>query len=275
MITAKRALIATLGVTILATAGATQVLGASGTSNTPTESRDPFESVTVPTGPELPLEKIAAIADEEALRAGEPNPTMSVGTGTLEQAMRTLNSSFSLPEPVTSPGYRALLATPVDLVIMRGIHFTLADAHVRPGSPTPSGPALELVIDSHRGGVYGRGLPTTEQLEHAESVSSALAASRGVIALHRVTSRITGVLDASGGPAHRRGSLGASHATVLVKSGKRLVARTVTNDKGDFVVHIQPGTFTVVGALGGACIPTTVVAKPNETSRTKLTCSIR
>jgi len=274
MITVKRSLAAVIAVGTLAfAASATNVLGSDGSAPEQPPS-DPFGEVTTPTGPELPLERVAAIAEAEAAQTGEPNPSLAIGTGTLRQAMGTFDASFSLPEPVTDPGYQRLLDTPVDLVVMKGQSFTLTNTPVRPDGAVPSGGVLFLVIDSHRGAVMGRGLPTPEELEHAEASSPALAASAHTISFHAVKGTIAGLLLVSGGPARKHKSERQPTHAVIVKKGTRTVAVAHTNGKGAFSIRLRRGTYTLKGTVGSDCQPRTVVVKPAMTVHVKLLCSI-
>jgi hypothetical protein len=273
MMTRRRTLLAILIAGIISAVVATAVSGSPSTLCQ--ETSDPFAQVTIPIGPALPLEQIAEIADQSARRAGEPSPSMAIGSGTLEQSMRTFDSSFNIPEPVTDPGYRRLLETPVDMVVMKGQHFTLEDALVRPGSGMPSGSALFLVIDSHRGVVMGRGIPTPEALQSAEAESTATAASNRVIAFQAVTGTIAGVLDVSGGRVKhkRKGERERTHA-VLIKKASKTVKIAHTNGEGRFTVRISPGTYTLNGTVGADCPRKTVIVKATKTTRVKLLCSV-
>jgi hypothetical protein len=266
----RRTLLAILIAGVASMVVAIEVSGSPSTSAAVSqEASDPFAQVTIPTGPALPLERIAEIADQAALRAGEPSPSMAIGSGMLEQAMRTFGSSFNIPEPVTDPGYRRLLETPVDMVVMKGRHFTLEDALVCPGSGVPSGSTFFLVIDSHRGVVIGRGIPTPEALQSAETESTATAASNRVIAFQTVTGTIAGVLEVSEGRIKRK----RSHA-VFVKKASKTIKVAHTNGEGRFTVRVSPGTYTLNGTVGADCPRETVIVRATKTTRVKLRCSV-
>lgn len=275
----KRVWITALGVLIaLGAFGATQGFGANSQPNGPatlSDTKDPFEGVTVPTGPELSLERIIAIADEAAAHAGDPAPSgMSIGTGTLEEGMRSMGDGYKQPEPVSSQGFQNLLSTPIALVILRG-QFTLNDASVPPGDSIPTASVMSLMIDTHKGDIFERGLPTPEQLQHIETTSPAQASSRGTIAVHRVSGTIVGVLRVDGGPPSRHDNEVHAGAAVVVTAGthKVKVAHTF-GSAGRFTLHIAPGTFVLSGTIGGRCRKSTVVVRPSKTTHVALQCSI-
>lgn len=248
-----------------------QVLSASAGPSQATAA-DPFAGYVTPSGPDIPLEKVVALADARSAEAGQPDPPMSEGKGTLEAAMRTIDRSTNLTEQ-TSRGYRAMLATPVDLVVMQG-HFTLGDALVPAGRPTPTGSVLDLVIDSHTGAVIGRALPTPEQQQQSEGVPLASIASRGLIALHRVTGVIAGRLYVSGGRPHAgQGLHPADRFAVVVTRGTRTLAKTTTTRRGAFSIHIAPGRYELAGEPG-ACRAKKVVVKAGRTTRARLYCGL-
>ncbi len=150
----------------------------------------------------------------------------------------------------------------------------LSNAPVRAGSALPSGNTLFLVIDSHRGDILGRGLPTPEGLQHAEAVSLALAASVHTISFHAVTGTIAGVLTVSGGPAHKVKKEREPTRAVIVKNRSRTIAVAHTNGKGAFSIRLAPGTYTLEGTVGSLCQGKTVVVRPDKTARVKLLCSV-
>lgn len=271
----KRAFAIALVVAALAiVGGAAIVMASSGSAPAAQGQPDQFAEITTPTGPELPAEEIAEIAEAEARRTGEPEPTIEVGTGTLEQAMGTFNEGFSVPQPVTDPGYQRLLDTPVALVVLKGQHFTLTNAPVRKGSGIPSGEVLFLVIDSHRGEILGRGLPSPEALQHAEAASQAKAASAHAISFHAVPGTIAGILKVGGGPPHRKNNEREPTHAVIVKRGTRTVAVAHTNSKGSFTIRTRPGTYSLRGTVGSDCQTKTLTVKPQKTTRVTLICSI-
>jgi hypothetical protein len=238
---------------------------------------DRFAEVQTPTGPALPLERILAVAGEEAERAGEPFPSFATGEGTLEQAEGTFNAGFTPPEGNVDPGYQRLLDTPV-VVLMTGQHFTLSNARVRPGSTTPTVDAMFVVTDSHTGQITGRGLPTPDAVQQGESLTAVAAARRRVIALSPVTGTITGIFRVSGGPAKKRPSKhippATSHA-VLVQRGGKTVKVAHTNGRGGFSVRVAPGTYSLKGTVGADCQPKAVRVQANKTVRVTLGCDIR
>jgi hypothetical protein len=250
--------------------GATQVFGASPEANPVVRSPDPFAGVVVPSGPELTREQIVSIAEHASTQAGEPNPSISMGHGTLEAAMRTIDPSSQFPES-TSPGYRAMFAMPVFLVALHG-HFTLTDALVRRGSPMPSGTVLDLVIDAHTGAVTGRALPTLEEQQQGEAAPLARVASRSsFIVVHALRGLIVGHLYLSGG---RRGSVvPGNRVAVIVRHGSRTVARAITSRHGAFRVSIKAGSYRVAGTYGG-CVANKVVVRAGKTTHTRLICGL-
>ncbi len=281
MITRRRLLIAALVAALAALGAATsQVFGSNGDSSVAvgTAPPDPFAEVQTPAGPALPLERIMAIAGEEADRAGEPSPRFWAGEGTLEEAEGTFNEGFKQPGGNTDPGYQRLLDTPVVVVLMTGEHFTLTDARVKPGTTLPTVDAMFVVINSHTGEITGRGLPTPDALKRAESLTAAGASLRRVIALSPVTGTIAGKLTVGGGPARKRPpkhiSPTPSHA-ILVQRNGRTVKVAHTNSKGAFYVRVAPGTYSLKGTVGADCQSKTVHVKANATVRVSLGCSIK
>jgi hypothetical protein len=119
-------------------AGTAQAIAASGESRTPA----PPEQVSLNTLHETAL--------RESRQAGEPSPTVEAANGSLEKA-RTVVDPQAIPPgaQVASPG------SSVYLVTMRG-HFTLGQAGVPRGFPTPAGTVMDVVIDSHTGFVLER-----------------------------------------------------------------------------------------------------------------------
>jgi hypothetical protein len=272
MIKLRRRLMLVVVLGCLALFGVSQAFSAIAGTSPATTAGDPFAGYEAPTGPELPLEKIVAIADARSDEAGTPNPPMRAGKGSLEAAMRTIDRSSNLPEQ-TSPGYRAMLATPVYLVVMQG-HFALNDAHVPPGDGIPTGSVLDLVIDAHTGAVIGRALPTPEQQQQNEALPLTGVAARSFIAVHSVTGRIAGRLYVSGGPARAgSGPHPGDHFAVIVTRGSRTVAKTTTTRQGTFSIHIRPGRYGIVGQIGG-CKRTRVVVRVGKTARATLYCSL-
>jgi hypothetical protein len=243
--------------------GGAQILSASATGP---PAAEPFARVVIPSGPELPLEKIEGIAQAHSEQAGEPTPTMSVGKGTLEDAMRSIDPSTSFPE--TSSGIRTMLSEPVVLVVMHG-SFTLNDAHVRKGDPAPTGSVLDLVIDSHNGAVVGRALPIQQEAGGMPlaSVASVGAARTGVLAGH---------LSVGGGPlcCRARGHTVMHGAGVLI-TGRRFLRRIAIVGNGTFRVRLRPGRYVLRGLIGGLCPPVGVVVRADRMTRAKLICSIR
>lgn len=271
----RRALIVTAILGSMAFAGS-QIAGAS--SSAPEQSNvppDPFGSYVTSTGPELAQEQVLAIAEKQAQQAGEPNPGLSIGTGTLEAAMRTINPLFNLPEPSESPGYAAMLQSSVYLVSMTG-QFKLTDAHLPRGASAPTGAMLDLVIDAHTGGVVGRALPTPEQQAQTDGIQrQAVVAGHTIIRLRGITGTITGVMRIAGGPRRtaQAGVRTASHAVVTARH-PQVTVRTVTNAKGVFTLHVFPGGYRVSGSQAG-CVPAVVRVRAYRVTRVNLLCSIR
>jgi hypothetical protein len=278
----KKLLLVALAVLGVALFGTTQVLFAetdSPTAEPPVATpSNPFAGVTIPTGPELSLTRIEEIASVQAQESGTPNPSMSLGRGSLDAAMRTINNTTTFPESRNPefPGLRAMLEVPVYLVIMQG-SFTLHDALVPPGDhQEPVGSVLDLVIDAHTGQVVGRALPTPEQQQEQEAVSIAGAASaKGFIAVHKVRGVIAGTLYASGGPPRRvgKGPHGAPHFPVIVTQGSRVIARTTTTERGGFKIVVRPGHYGIAGKVG-FCPAKKVVVRAWKETRTTIFCTV-
>jgi hypothetical protein len=269
--TIKRRLMAAAALAGLALIGVTQALTASAGTSTASPAPDPFASYVVPTGPELPLERIEGIATAQASRAGESTPAeISVGKGSLEDAMRSVDPSTSV-SGASSPGYRAMLATPVDLVVMHG-HFTLNDAHVPRGVQAPGGPVLDLIIDAHTGFVIGRALPDPSLQQ------TGLALARVASSTPLVNGVIAGRLSLGGGPPflrHRR--VASDHIAVVATRGSQVVARTTTRRAGVFSIRISPGIYQIAAKLpsGQRCAAVSVVVRPRKTSHTGIVCNIK
>ncbi|MFI4977300.1 MAG: hypothetical protein ACHQC8_01260 [Solirubrobacterales bacterium] len=224
---------------------------------------------------------IEEVAQTQAAQAGDAAPSMSLGKGTLEQAMRSIDPSTTFPETEASAStemgaqIRKMLSEPVTLVVMQG-QFTLTNARVRKGVSPPTGSVLDLVVDSHTGAVVGRALPIRQEVPIQEG--GAIVSSRGRITVHSVMGVISGRLVVRGGPPHGRVT-GGGHWRVTVSHGSRVVANLVTSSRGLFAVHVPAGRYTVVGRLpaGTPCaIPaTTLVVRAGQTTNTRLACPIK
>ncbi len=255
----------------LALLGATQALSASAGTAPATPAHEPFAGYVTPSGPELSTETIEGIARENAKDAGEPNPSaMSVGKGSLEEAMRTVDPSTVIPES-PSAGYRAMLATPVDLVVMHG-QFTLSDASVPRGDRAPTGSVLDLTIDSHSGAVIGRALPASQP---EGGIPLATIASRKV-----ATGIITGILRGSGGPPSLqdkspRGFGFGDAGIVVTNDSHKVLAKTATTEDGTFSIRIRPGSYLVAGTVSASCTAEKVVVRARKKTHTKLFCAIK
>lgn len=268
---ARHRLVVVTVVGALAVFGVAQVFGASPGASPVVSPPDPFAGVVIPSGPELQPEQVVAIAEGASTRSGETNPSISMGSGTLEAAMRTIDPTSRFPES-TSRGYRAMFAMPVFLVVLRG-KFTLDDALVRRGSAIPTGSVLDLVIDAHTGAVTGRALPTPEQQQQSEAVPLARVASRNLIAVRPVRGLLVGRLYLSGGRPGRRSVVLGNRVEVIVSHGSRRVARAITSRNGAFSIAIKPGSYRVVATTGG-CIANNVVVKVGKATRTRLICGL-
>jgi hypothetical protein len=255
----------------LALLGATQALSASAGTAPATPAHQPFAGYVTPSGPELSTETIEGIARENAKDAGEPNPSaMSVGKGSLEEAMRTVDPSTVIPES-PSAGYRAMLATPVDLVVMHG-QFTLSDASVPRGDRAPTGSVLDLTIDSHSGVVIGRALPASQP---EGGIPLATIASRKV-----ATGVITGHLYLSGGPHFLQRRYPGRHAAgnagvVVTNDSHKVLARTTTTEGGAFSIRIRPGSYLVAGTASASCTAEKVVIRAKKKIHTTIFCAIK
>lgn len=250
--------------------GASQALGASAETGAVPPAPTPFAAYLTPVTTKLSQEQVVAIARSEAAHAGEPSPTITVSTASLENAMRSVDSSTVIPE-AAEPGERAMYATPVSLVVMHGA-FTLQDAPVPPGIPAPKGSVFDVIIDEHTGAVMGRALPSPSDL--AASLPLATTASMKV----GNDGIIVGTLGIGGGPPTRRHltrSL-AKHVRVVVTSvAHTVVARTMTGSNGRFSVRIRPGHYLVAGIASQVCPASRVTVRPRAIVSTRLTCSIK
>jgi hypothetical protein len=103
----------------------------------------PFQSVTLPPGPEMPLSQIEGIARNEAGQAGEPSPAMSVGRGTLAAAMRMIDPSTTFPEATGQIG--SMLSEQVVLVVMHGSFRLSIGTRLPKGGGVAVGSVLDLV----------------------------------------------------------------------------------------------------------------------------------
>jgi hypothetical protein len=262
----------------VAVSAATQVFGASPRSATALGSSDPFASYVAPTGPDISEPQVLAAATMEAKRAGEQSPAVSVGTGTLEAAMRTVDSSFTRPEQSGSPGYAALMNSAVELVAMTG-QFTLPDARVPPGAPAPKGNVLDLIIDAHTGGLIGRVLPTPEAQLAQTAAGRVAVASRAHITLHAVTASavtgaISGQLFVSGGPPSEGGTRPGQGFKVVATDATHIAGSARTGSKGRFTLRLRPGSYMVSGT-GAVCLKKAVRVRSGKTTAVRLTCSVR
>jgi hypothetical protein len=275
----RRGLIASAILGCVAVSSASQVFGASPGpgispgSNTAVASSDPFGSYVAAAGPEIPQSQILASATTAAQRAGDQSPGVSIGSGTLEAAMRTVDSSFARPEPGRSQGYSALMNSSVDLVAMTG-QFTLLDARVPIGAAAPKGNVLDLIIDAHTGALIGRALPTPEAQLAQAGIGPTAVASRVRIALHAVTGTVSGQLFLSGGPPSSGGTRPGDRFRVVATAGSHTVGSTRTGSKGRFTLRLRPGSYVVSGA-GADCLKKPVRVRSGKTTNVKLACSIR
>jgi hypothetical protein len=265
-----RSAVALLALGAIAVAGTTQVFGAGITGDT--SRPDPFANYTAPTGPELTQEAAVKIASEEAARDGESNPGVSIGTGTLEAAMRTINHSFNLPEPTGSEGFQAMMQSSVYLVTMQG-RFLLADARIRRGASLPTGEVLDLVIDAHTGAIEGRALPTPDQVAANEGIQLGRVAGPTYIKVTRLTGTVSGTVTKHGGPLSAAHHRNAAHVAVTAKHRGASVT-THTNSRGVYTLHLRPGKYTLSGPWAG-CPAALVSVKAGGLVRRNIACSIR
>jgi hypothetical protein len=269
----RRGLIVSAVLGCVAVSSASQVFGAAPGSDNVVGSPDPFGSYVAVTGPEISQSQILALATTAAQRAGEETPGVSIGTGTLEAAMRTVDSSFARPEPNGSRGYSAMMDSPVDLVAMTG-QFTLLDARVPIGAPAPKGNVLDLIVDAHTGALIGRALPTPEAQLAQAGIGPTAVAARVRIALHAVTGSVSGQLFVSGGPPPVSGTRPGDRFKVVATKGPQIVSSTRTGSKGRFTLRLRPGSYMVSGA-GADCLKKPVRVRSGKTTSVKLACSIR
>ncbi len=250
--------------------GASQALSASAGTSAASPNPDPFAAYLTPAATKLSSEQIMTIAQSESARAGEPNPTISISKGSLENAMRSIDPSTVIPE-TSEPGERAMYATPVSLVVMQGA-FTLQDAHVPPGVSDPKGSVLDLIVDEHTGAVMGRALPSPSDL----AASLPLASTASTKAKDGI---IVGTVGVGGGPAFHgryRTRAPVPHTGVVVMSlGHVVLVRTMTRSNGHFSIRIRPGHYLVAGTFSNVCPTNRVLVRPGKIVSTRLNCSIK
>jgi hypothetical protein len=246
------------------TFGGLQILSASATNSTQSTA-SPFATTEPPSGPELSLERIEGIAQEVSERAREPHPSMKVGEGTLEDAMRTIDPTTTFPE--TGQAVRNMLKESIVLAVLHG-HFVVNDAHVRKGAPPPEGTVMDLVIDRHTGAVVGRALPAQEA-EGGLPLATVASAPR--------TGLLVGRLGVGGGPLKRHGRRSATPPTGLTVliTGRHFSRKVVTASNGTFRARLKLGSYTVRGLVGGLCPSVNVLIKAGKQTRTTVLCSIR
>jgi hypothetical protein len=235
------------------------------------QSGDPFLVVT-PAGPKLPLERVLSIARGEAQAAGDENPPISWGEGTLQEAKRTIDPSDATTEP-TDPGLRSQLERPVDLVVMTG-HFTLGGVSVPLGGGVPVGEVLDLVIDSHSGEVVGRALPLPGQQSASRAAATNGAGRR--IALHTVPRLNTGPSAVKSAPAPLGRVVGVwkGKGRIVAFRGKTVLFRTRPGPNGRFVLPLIPGEYEVAvkRPSGRYCPAKHVVVQAEREIEVTLTC---
>ncbi len=144
--------------------GATQALGAAGTSTgagsaesspPPANAPDPLASYEAPSGATLSDEAIRAAALRYSNAAGEEAPTaISAVDTTLASAVQTADPSTSLPTP--TGGLARFEQSSVVLLVLQG-QFTL-DVSVPSGQTDPRGSVLMLALDAHTGRLDYRGV---------------------------------------------------------------------------------------------------------------------
>jgi hypothetical protein len=268
MLMRKRGNMRRIAFVIVAIAGLTfgglQILSASATNSTPAPV-SPFATAEPPSGPEMPVERIEGIAQEQSEAAGEPHPSMKVGKGTLEAAMRTIDPSTTFPE--TGEGVHNMLQEAVTLAVLHG-NFRLTNAHLRKGSDaTPTGTVLDLVLDSHTGAVVGRALPVQEA-EGGMTMATVASVPR--------TGLLVGRMGVGGGPARRgRPAKPGSPGPTLLVTGRHFSRKVVTATNGTFRIRLRPGHYTLRGLVGGYCPLVKVRVEAGRQTRTKVLCSIR
>ncbi len=274
-VTKHRVLVA-VALLALALFGVTIINAAAEPSKSPANS-ERSSGYVAPTGPTLALAKVEAIARAHSTEAGTTNPPISLGQGTLSAAMRTIDSSTTTPE-ATDPGLRAMMESPVYLVVMEG-HFTLWNASVPPGDPAPVGSMLDLVLDAHTGAVIGQALPIPSQQTAVtpSGVPVASVASRATITVHTVTGTITGRLFITGGPPPGT-ARGAEGWGIRISRGSLVTAKATTGKGGRFTVHVAAGSYVVAGYLpqGKPCAGQSrhVVVRAGRRAQTQLYCSV-
>jgi hypothetical protein len=249
--------------------GATQALSASAGTSAPPVAPSPFAAYLAPSTATVSPAQVLAIARSEAAKAGEPNPTISVGKGSFADAMRSIDPSTTIPTS-SEPGEEAMFATPVSLVTLQG-SFTLQDARVPPGVPAPKGSVLELIINEHTSAVMGRALPSPEVLAAAVPLANTASVS------HWNDGTIVGSLRVGGGPPGKHPtSSGAGHARVVVMSlAHRVVARTTTRSNGGFSIRVRAGRYLVAGTVSQVCPANRVRVRAGRIVSTRLSCSIK
>ncbi|MGP0001638.1 MAG: hypothetical protein ACLPKW_28410 [Acetobacteraceae bacterium] len=162
--------LAAVSIAITSGASATSNSGGTASENAPA----PGASGVVTSGPELsPTDADALARSFAATQAGEPNPSSQIAVkADRDSAEATVMRGSRLPD-TTPETIKSWDHASVYVETMRG-HFTLPDASVPQGEPTPTGNALTLIIDAHTGQVSSIALtqesPSRESLEHMGNV---------------------------------------------------------------------------------------------------------
>lgn len=241
------------------------------TANVSPAAQEP--SYVAPTGPELLLEGVRAVALKEAELSGVPSPSgMTATRSTFAAAQGVMQPGA----PITGPS-EAWLESSAYLVVMHG-NFT-AHRSIPRGSEAPKGTVMSLILDSHTGRVEGESIgsvtPNPGQLDAARQLSASPTAE---VASNNGT--IVGRVYENGSPPPKRGIQPppphvAVGFPVLAFSAApqglqitNIVARTITRRDGSFRLSLKPGHYWIAakkklpgGFLCGGSQPVTVRAR--------------
>jgi hypothetical protein len=242
-----------------------------------------FAGYVAPTGPELELSKVQGIALTRASWAQDTEPTdTQAAQGTFEQVRHVMDPQLVTSAP-TSAGEEAYLHSQALLVVMHG-QFTLDDAPVPKGQPSPTGSVMELIVNAHTGFVEGVYLG-----EHEPSALSSLGSVIDLqnpmaqsATVHRsATVRPTTIsvhVYVAGGPERvaRRGPHPARGLMVNVGRANGTMISTRTNRHGVVSFRVRSGHYLVTASfqLGQKCASARTVVQTGQTRNIQLYCSI-
>jgi len=241
------------------------VAGASSRAATSSAPFQPF-TYTAPTGPELGVPAIEAIAIKEAQSAGEPRPTqivMAQGTFAALAAVMELSANV---QSSSNPTVAAWLNTPAYLVQMHG-QFSPTRVPVPPGRHAPTGRVYEVILDAHTGVRLGRSVGAEAESPDlgALGLGSAQASIVHEIPLGALNRGLIAGIVHGKGIAKRR---------VFAFQAHRKIAATITDRHGRFFFRLHYGLYRVVVRRpnGSACASKRITVRPLVASYVGLSC---